>query len=205
MTPNPINSQQEAEILSNDQCVIRESKFYADLKSSVEQGNRQNFDLLLAMVTKDATEFDEFHQASTEIKFSEPSLQRIFGTQLKPIKGINNPTLSIRQNEQLHQGNFSDIRLQQCLTPEPVSYNSDKIDNNVLTNLDINIQRKLNARTQKVQVEKGASEQSNFKAAGHSDNDANYANIHGISRPNSMDIDAWFCVIKEARSLDLVS
>ena len=180
--------------------VIRESSFYNDIASSARTGTKSQFDLLLAMVSDDATDFDEFNQVYTPTKLTESDLYSTFAVQPKKLREEPKPLRSLHLNKIVNDRKFKDAQLELLLNREALVSGPSEDVQRVYANLDFNTQVKskdLLIIDLEPQTKGNSSELAN--------KDAKKSNIHSISRPNSMDLDLWFNTLAQARSLDLVS
>ena len=180
--------------------VIRESSFYNDIASSARTGTKSQFDLLLAMVSDDATDFDEFNQVHTPSDLNEADLYSTFAVQPKKLRETPNPQRSLHLNEIVNERKFKDAQLELLLNREALVSGPSENVQRVYANLGFNNQVK-NKDLLTIDLE----HQTKDKSSELTNKDAKNSNIHSISRPNSMDLDLWFNTLAKARSLDLVS
>ena len=180
--------------------VIRESSFYNDIASSARAGTKSQFDLLLAMVSDDATDFDEFNQVYTPTNLTEADLYSTFAVQPKKLREEAKPSRSLHLNSIVHDRKFKDAQLELLLNREALVSGPSEDVQRVYANLDFNTQVK-NKDLLTLELEPQTKDNSSKLA----NKDAKNSNIHSVSRPNSMDLDLWFNTLAQARSLDLVS
>lgn len=180
--------------------VIRESSFYNDIASSARTGTKSQFDLLLAMVSDDATDFDEFNQVYTPTNLTEADLYSTFAVQPKKLREEAKPSRSLHLNSIVHDRKFKDAQLELLLNREALVSGPSEDVQRVYANLDFNTQVK-NKDLLTLDLEPQTKDDSSKLA----NKDAKNSNIHSVSRPNSMDLDLWFNTLAQARSLDLVS
>lgn len=193
---NSINDEHYKEPGMNNH-VIRESAFYNEIAESARTSNKCQFDLLLAMVSEDATDFDEFHQIQTPSNINDSDLYKNFEVSPKKIYQEPDHKRSLSQNERVQAKCFKDVQLDLMMNQEGLVIGNSVSDQMVFANTDYNTRvknkdfynRKSNKQPSETEV----------------NNDAPKANIHDVLRPNSMDVDAWFKTLSQARSLDLVS
>ncbi|MDA8621503.1 VC2046/SO_2500 family protein [Psychrosphaera sp.] len=179
--------------------VVRESAYYADIRKAVDTSDSGSFKMLLSMLTKDATEFDQFQQVSTPSPLVNKKIADIYTCPKTPLYGKSNGVRSTHQNELISRGYFQDVRLENTMKPEPLSYKRQMFDQKLIDNLDYNVKQ----RTVNPLIDEN-SEQFEPEAELKVTNHSNIVNIHSVERPNSMDIDSWFNALTASRSLDLV-
>lgn len=197
--PNNLDYSPEYSNVNQTANVVRESVYYNDIRKAVDSSDSGSFKMLLSMLTKDATEFDQFHQVSTPSTLADQNIQQIFSTPSAPLYGPKDAQRSAHQNELISKGHFQDVRLENTLKPEALSYKQQLLEQNLMESLDYNVkQRTVNPVI--IDDKKSSISQDDKKVINHSE----IVNIHSIERPNSMDIDSWFNTLTASRSLDLV-
>ncbi|WP_024611566.1 VC2046/SO_2500 family protein [Pseudoalteromonas sp. TB64] len=143
-----------------DDLLITEGQLSTRLNKSVHEHRRGEFSLLLAMLSHDALDFSQFHLPKTEIEnliVEEDILRKQIGAApkqlLAPDKfdmliGQYNASLLVKNGE---RSGMSDIKLNHCLNPEPLSIRDDAtyIPLNVIDNCELAVRRRLkSAETQ---------------------------------------------------------
>ncbi len=174
---------------------ITESKFYNQLRSAVDETKAADFSLYLAMLTTDATEFDQFKLPSSTHNMDSTGIERHFNVVIKDLTGVANPERSLADNNLVNSGGYKDVVLKGYLKPNPLieTVTTPAVSGlppELFSTLDLNTQARLLREQETKETEIAGSKP---------------ANIHSVERPNSMDIENWFSVLNEARSLDLVS
>ena len=162
--------------------VIRESNYYSEIRGSIDSNNNSQFDLLLSMVCRDATQLDEFHQHRSESPKDVNDLNANLHVQTKRIVGGFN--LAVEQSNAIAQSQQSvkTIHLNNCLNPAPLVADVYDLPGEVFENMDLN-QRALALLADK-------SEQKESEPSAETD-----------SASNSFDSNAWFNVLASARTL----
>ena len=137
-----------------DDLLITERQLSSRLNKSVNEQHREEFSLLLAMLSHDALDFSQFHLPKTEIEnliVDEDTLRKEFGAGpkqlLAPDKfdmliGQYNASLLAKNGE---RSGMSDIKLAHCLVPEPLTIRDDVsyIPLNVLDNCELAVRRRI--------------------------------------------------------------
>ncbi|WP_155694876.1 VC2046/SO_2500 family protein [Psychrosphaera haliotis] len=196
---NNVDYSPEYSSVSQTANVVRESVYYNDIRKAVDSSDIGSFKMLLSMLTKDATEFDQFNQVSTPTTLTDKNVQNIFSSPSVPLYGQTDRQRSTHQNELISNGHFQDVRLENTLRPEALSYKNQLLEQSLIDSLDYNVkQRTVNPAIIESQEHSNSSHE--LKVSNHS----KIVNIHSIERPNSMDIDSWFNTLTASRSLDLV-
>ena len=196
---NSIDHSREYSDMSQEANVVRESAYYSDIRKAVDRSDSICFKMLLSMLSKDATEFDQFNQVSSPSTLMDRKVHQIFPTPRAPLYGKADAQRSTHQNELISNGHFQDVRLENTLKPEALSYKKQLLEQRLIDSLDYNVkQRTVNPAIIESQEHSISSHEP--KATNHS----KIVNIHSIERPNSMDIDSWFSTLTASRSLDLV-
>ncbi|WP_404340447.1 VC2046/SO_2500 family protein [Pseudoalteromonas mariniglutinosa] len=114
-----------------DDLLLSESQLDTRLNQSVHHHRRGEFALLLAMLSHDALDFSQFHLPKTEHvapSYDENSLRTELGAGPKQQLAPEQFNMLIGQHNagRLLQGGLTDIRLRQCLNPEPLSVRDDQ-------------------------------------------------------------------------------
>ncbi|QTH64279.1 hypothetical protein J1N51_01990 [Psychrosphaera ytuae] len=182
--------------------VITEASVYSGVARSARENDKPSFDLLLAMATQDATQFDEFKQIDTPNMFKDVLMNDVFYVKKCPIYGVADPERSLSLNKMVKDDQFKNAQLSLLMDQPPLVEGKQKVAADVFYNLGYNEQI-LNHDLSRALVVETDSSQSNENSS--ADINSKKANIHSFERPNSMDIQKWFNTIAEARSLDLVS
>ena len=134
--------------------LITESQLKTRLNESVHENRRGEFALLLAMLSHDALDFSEFHLPKSDTKHyqaDEDALRKQFGAGPKQplapdtfnmLIGKNNTELLAKMGSAI---GMSDIKLTQCLKPEPLNIRDDKnhIPLNVIDNCELAVRRRI--------------------------------------------------------------
>ncbi|OHU86575.1 MULTISPECIES: VC2046/SO_2500 family protein [Pseudoalteromonas] len=155
-----------------DVVLTREDQLGNALSVSVTEHRRADFSMLLAMLSQDALEFSQFHLPESELNeadLSELALKKEL--QIGPQQALAPETydMSIGQNNasRLAQSSLTTLKLQQCLSPEPLAIRNDKthIPLEVVDNCEIAVRKRLES------IKSGASieEKPAMNAAGFYD------------------------------------
>ena len=134
--------------------LITESQLKTRLNKSVHESRRGEFALLLAMLSHDALDFSEFHLPKIDAsgyQADEETLRKQFGAGPKQplapesfnmLIGKNNTELLAKMGSAV---GMSDIKLTQCLKPEPLNIRDDKnhIPLNVIDNCELAVRRRI--------------------------------------------------------------
>ncbi|WP_448211505.1 VC2046/SO_2500 family protein [Colwellia sp. MEBiC06753] len=129
------------------QLLSHELQLDESLNTSIHQARRADFSLLLAMLTDDVSAHSQFQLPKTvddEITVDDAKLRRLFdlphpqALALNELKDID----QFNQAEQIASGLMTAIKLNDALTPKPLSFRNDKthIDSNVMANTSIHCQ-----------------------------------------------------------------
>jgi hypothetical protein len=130
--------------------LIRESQLDIALNTSVHQGRRGDFAMMLSMLSQDALDFSQFHLPSSpteEKNKTEDALKREL--QIGPQKPLapSEFDMSIGQENAFVVQHFgmAALYLKECLAPEPLAIRNDKkhIPLAVVDNCELAVRRKL--------------------------------------------------------------
>ncbi|CAM4152314.1 VC2046/SO_2500 family protein [Pseudoalteromonas byunsanensis] len=155
-----------------DVVLTREDQLGNALSVSVTEHRRADFSMLLAMLSQDALEFSQFHLPESELieaELSESALKKEL--QIGPQQALAPETydMLIGQDNaaRLAQSSLTTLKLQQCLSPEPLAIRNDKahIPLVVVDNCEIAVRKRLES------VKNGASKEEKpaMNAAGFYD------------------------------------
>jgi len=120
------------------------------LSLCVAQNRRNDFSILLAMLSKDALDFSQFHLPQSEsdtIEYKDSDLrlslgagveQRLAPEEFNILIGENNA--EIVQNDSLNQ-----FKLMNCLSPEPLAIRNDlhHIESLILENCELSVRKRV--------------------------------------------------------------
>ena len=179
--------------------VITEASVYTEAARSARANDKASFDLVLAMATQDATQFDEFKQIDTPNTFKDVLFNDVYHIKPRSLHGSAKPERSLALNNMVSSHRFKDVQLALLMEQPPLVEGNTKVPQQVFYNLGYN-EQVLNKEL--INITSGVV---NCDTHSDSNNNSKKANIHSIERPNGMDISLWFNTISEARSLDLVS
>ncbi|AXV64937.1 MULTISPECIES: VC2046/SO_2500 family protein [Pseudoalteromonas] len=149
-----------------DGLLLNESQLDNRLNKSVHEHRQGEFALLLAMLSHDALDFSQFHLPKTELtdtQSSEHVLRNELGAGPKQPLAPEQYDMLIGQNNGLRllQGGLSDIRLRNCLSPEPLAIRDDKnhVPLEVIDNCEPAVRKRYydkNAPTERMQMDAAA-------------------------------------------------
>ncbi|MBQ4857621.1 VC2046/SO_2500 family protein [Pseudoalteromonas sp. MMG007] len=137
-----------------DDLLITESQLKSKLNKSVHENRRDEFALLLAMLSHDVLDFSQFHLPKTEIEnlaTSEEALREEFGAGPKqPLAPEKFDMLIGQFNSSLiselgAQTGMKCIKLNQYLKPEPLTIRDDDkhVPLNILDNCELSVRRRI--------------------------------------------------------------
>lgn len=161
---------------------LRESAFYSQIKSSTETGDSASFALIMSMLTTDAKELDEFHLPHTVDDKIKSDLYDQFHIQQGQLTGKFNNRRSLAYNELIHQGEKAAVALDLKLNPEPLIATTEKFSSQLLDNLEPNVRSRLAADLT-------------------SDNDESSKQPMVAKVEKEIDVESWFQVLHESRTL----
>lgn len=131
----------------------KEHQFGDTLAKSVAQGRRADFALCLAMLSPNVLDFSEFHLPESETSEpdrSESALKKELqiGPQQKMAPEHFDMLIGEHNSRLLHEQGLTELRLRNCLDPEPLHIRDDKkyIDLVVLDNCEPTVQAKILAK-----------------------------------------------------------
>jgi hypothetical protein len=182
MQIEPENSAQE---MITSHKIIRESDFHSQLQSATVQGDKANFNLILSMVTNDASELDAFHVPKSPASKDISELQQKFFVRPKPIYGKVPSNRSVNQNVWVHDGHLSNVQLDLALEPEPLATEQYDLAADVFNNLDFNSRNRL------------LNEASKIESSGE---EAISDDIKALAKYKEVDVESWFNVLTDARA-----
>lgn len=164
--------------------VIREGVFNSELKQAVSSNDKAFYNLLISMVSKDATDLDEFQQYRTPQTKVLDDVEKKFDLVVKPIVGNFDTEVERQCNQYANRGDITAIKLTQELHSQPLAaQNTYNLPNDVISNLEFNAQQKVKQAFLAEQMK----EQDNTTDA------------HSSQRENTLDIETWFNTLKQAR------
>lgn len=182
-----------------DHSVIRESRFFKSLQASVTAQQQADFNLLLSMVSQDATELDQFHTPRTRPLTEHSDLQKKFFVSEKPLVGPNSSSLEMAQHTAVCNGELATVHLNYCLHSPTLVNEVYDVDAEVFDNLDFNVRQRLLKIAEQEENAKepsgSAFKQKQQATAPHKSEEV-YPNV---------DKDSWFNVLAEARTLSTLS
>ncbi|WP_299262451.1 VC2046/SO_2500 family protein [uncultured Psychrosphaera sp.] len=184
---------------------IRESSVYSGIQNSVQTKDASTFSLLLAMVTKDALELDEFHLPRNKPLKTVSDLEKTFHIVPQKLVEKANNQQDLLLNELVSSGNRESLTLFLKVHPQAFITTNDDIKTTgnlpkeVYNNLDINQQAKLyqdierQADINDKHTEDNAKTITTAKPTGM---DKGYV---------EMDIDSWFSALEQSRNFSKVA
>ena len=182
---------------------IRESSVFSDIQKSVQNKDQSAFSLLLAMVTQDKMELDAFHLPVNKVPQSKSDLEKTFNVVPQTLIGKLNTEQDLSFNQLIHSKNKDDVKLLLQLQPQPLitrgddSINSINLPAQLVNSLGINQKAKLYKDIQSEQQMSDVNVMSTLKEANSL-----------VTKPSNdieMDIDTWFSVLEQARTLSKVA
>lgn len=183
----------------NNTHVIRESSVYSDIKKSVQSNDRSAFSLLLAMVTQDRMELDEFHLPQNKAPKNTYDLEKTFHVVPKKlIENVNNEQ-NLLFNQLLNSGCRESVNLLLNLHPQPLIQRMNDVESGVnipaklFNSLDVNQQAKFYR-----EIECKNHTQQKTNKTEHDLTKTVDANVE-------MDVESWFSVLEQARTLSKVA
>ncbi len=132
-----------------DGILLNETQLDASLSRCVAEQRRSDFAMLLAMLSHDALDFAEFHlpkSAAIQPESNEARLRASLGA--GPVQPLapENFEITIGQDNaaKLMSQGMAEIRLAQCLNPEPLAIRDDKkhIPLQVIDNCELAVRRR---------------------------------------------------------------
>ncbi|MDU0111727.1 VC2046/SO_2500 family protein [Psychrosphaera aquimarina] len=193
-----MQTQTKEPIAKNIQ-VIRESSVFSDIQKSVHSNDSSAFSLLLAMVTQDRMELDEFHLPKNKKPKTTSDLEKTFHVVPKKLIDKVNNEQDLMFNQLINSGYRESVSLMLNLHPQPLISTNSEINNPInipaklFNSLDINQQAKLYQEIQ--------SKTSNVVTEAPvmtTDKNTDDENIE-------MDVGTWFSVLEQARTLSKVA
>lgn len=184
---------------------IRESSVYSGIQNSVQTKDSSAFSLLLAMVTKDALELDEFHLPRNKPLKTVSDLEKRFHIVPQKLVEKSNNEQDLLMNELVSSGNRDSLTLFLNIHPQALITTNDDITatgnlpQQVFNNLDINQQAKLY---------KDIERQTHTSDKHTVDNAKNIstAKPRGMDKGYvEMDIDSWFSALEQSRNFSKVA
>ncbi len=177
--------------------VIRESSVFSGIQSSVHNNDKCNFSLLLSMVTQDALELDEFNLPHTQQATSTSDLAKTFHVVSQKLYQESNPEQDRTINQMINSGHKQSATLLLQLQPQALIISDDdktqtaELPKNVFNNLNIN---------QKARILKGY--QSNSLNTSHENEKPQVMKQNAAPE---VDIESWFSVLEQARTISKVA
>lgn len=191
------------ESLNQNIKVIRESSVFSDIQKSVQSKDHSAFSLLLAMVTEDKLELDEFHLPVNKTPKTKTDLEKTFHVVPQKLFGKVDSEQDLMFNELIHSGNRESVNLLLSLQPQPLITRHDdpsdaiNLPAQLINNLSMNQQAKL---YKDIQAQQQASNSSTIRPLKEVE-PAQLANDAEME----MDIESWFSVLEQARTLSKVA
>ncbi|MBU2882301.1 hypothetical protein KO525_06275 [Psychrosphaera sp. B3R10] len=165
--------------------VIRESSFRAELTQAVTDNDKAFYNLLMSMVSTDATDLDQFHQYKTTPVETLNDLNKKFNVAHFESVGQFDVETELKCNGFANSGNISSINLAQSLARQPLVAKSDNnLPDEVIANLDYNIKLKYLAQ-QKL----------------NRDIETNSI-IDETKVTPKLDVETWFNTLNQARAME---
>lgn len=131
----------------------KEHQFGDTLAKSVAQDRRADFALCLAMLSPNALDFSEFHLPESELTEQDKSEDALkkelqIGPQQQTAPNTYDMTLGENNSLLLHEQGLTELRLRNCLSPEPFHIRDDKkhIELAVIDNCEPTVQAKIFAQ-----------------------------------------------------------
>lgn len=165
--------------------VIRESSFHKALQTATLEEDKSSFNLILAMVTNDAKELDEFNLPHTTHYKTKSDIQKAFFVKGEHIYGKVPAERSIEQNQAIHQNFKTSVDLDLALKPEPLMAEKYDLPANVFDNLDYNSRIRLLNEVNTEEQQKPSSETQTTQTE---------------SDIPQVDNEAWFNTLHQART-----
>ncbi len=170
--------------IKTDTFPIRESAFYPQIKASTVSGDSASFALIMSMLTTDAEELDEFHLPHTEAAKIKSDLYGQFNIQQKELTGSYNEQRSLAFNKLVADGNKDSVNLDLALQPEPLVPTQQKFPQILLDSLEPNVKCRLDKAEQ---------------------TDVSEEKKEAAKPSNEIDVEAWFKVLHESRTLSVAA
>lgn len=102
--------------------VSNEYELGSKVNQAVQNGQPDTFRMLLALLSEDICDQPQFAKLAPEATTPPPSLrQELQLAEPAPDYDIRNAAAKLVKTEAFHQGGIDDVRLLQCLAPEPLS------------------------------------------------------------------------------------
>ena len=140
------------------------------LSKSVAQERRADFALCLAMLSPNALDFSEFHLPESELIESDKSEEALrkelqIGPQQQMAPNTYDLTIGENNSGLLHEQGLTELRLRNCLSPEPFHIRDDKqhIELAIIDNCEPTVQAKIFAqRTGELEIDKPKIDAAGF-------------------------------------------
>ena len=126
-----------------DYSPIRESRFADALSGATEAQDKSAFNLILAMLTQDATELDQFHLPKSEQPELKSEIKSQFNVRERPLYGHVNINTDLNNGIAINEGRKQDVVLDLCLNPQPLVKEQYDLSSEVFDNLDFNARQRL--------------------------------------------------------------
>ena len=180
--------------------VIRESSVFSGIQNSVQNNDKSAFSLLLAMVTEDKMELDEFHLPVNQTPKTKSDLEKTFHIVPQKLIGKVNNEKDLLCNELVTSGHRESVNLLLSLQPQPLLTRSD--DSSSAINLPAQLVNSLGIN-QKAKLYNDIQSQQAIKPAPVS----SLKDVEALpSNQNpEMDIESWFSVLEQARTLSKIA
>lgn len=159
--------------------IVRESTFFAEFSSAVQHNDKAFYNLLMSMVSNDATDLDQFHQYKSDAVSVKSDLPQQFDVQVRKINGPFDLNVEHASNQFANLSSGQSIALLQLLSPQPIIDKEESgLPMDVINNLDLNVKQKyFNQRPQTDGETAAAAEE----------------------KPQ-LDVETWFKTLNESRA-----
>lgn len=168
--------------------VIRELTFRAELTQAVTDNDKAFYNLLMSMVSGDATDLDQFNQyKSTPLQTLNDLNKKFCVPQVDSVGSFDIHT-ETQCNTFANRGDVRSIKLVQSLTQQPLMAKSENnLPDEVIANLDYNIRLKYLAQQKQVREK---------------DNDKQAADTLAKNTAPKLDVETWFNTLNQARAME---
>ena len=184
-----ITNSSELESQSNGQ-IVRESAFYSELKQASENSQQSSFALILSMLTQDALELDQFHLPQNQPIENVRDYYKQFNIQQQALEGELNEKRSLAFNHLIQSNHKRSVELELMLKPEAlIAAKTSTIDDVIISNMDTNCRARY----------------LNQQQTDHVQTETVDISKHISHKENAIDIESWFNVLEQARTLSKVA
>jgi len=181
--------------------VIRESSVFSDIQKSVQNKDHSAFSLLLAMVTEDKLELDEFHLPINKVPKTKSDLEKTFHVVPQKLIGKIDSEQDLLFNELINSGHRESINLLLNLHPQPLITRSD--DSSSAINLPAQLVNSLGMNQKAKLYNDIQSQQQTTKS--YTEGSLKDVEPLKSNQNPEMDIESWFSVLEQARTLSKVA